>query len=164
MLVLILLCCICFLPECWGVFLFPPKKWNFIPWYRTGSICIGGCFPPPLPVIFPQLSVEQRMFEDDVTFPLQSFNKRRWIGITMQLLQKEESWARKGRAHSNCVASRWLRRLLLLLKQSVGCSHACVSLPDGGCRVPVDLNTWSIINLVTNSAKRQSEVVLLCLI
>ena len=96
-------------------------------------------FPlPPLPVIFPQLVFEQRVFGDDVTFPLKCFNKRCWVGVTVQLLPEEESWVCKGRAQSSCVASRWLRRLL---KQPVGCSHACVSLPDGSPCAPVDLNT-----------------------
>lgn len=58
-----------------------------------------------------------RVSEVDVTFP---FNQRRWIRGTVQLLQKEESWARKGRAQSSWAASCWLRHSLLLLTRSMG--------------------------------------------
>lgn len=107
-----------FLPEPWTIFfvclfVFLKKKLNFIPWYRTGSFRIGDVLPVPNHI---SSTFSQRMSEADVTFPLQSFNQRHWIRGTVQLLQQEESWARKGRAHSSWAASCWLRHLLLLLK------------------------------------------------
>lgn len=124
---------------------FSPKKWNSMGLVVFGLV-VALCLPP---ILFPQLLVKQRMLKN-IKLPLQSSNKRCWIRITTWWLQKEVLGT-EGEQAALC----WL------LEQSVGCSHACISVPGGSHCVPVELKTWSIINLVTNSAERQSEVVLL---